>query len=381
MSSVEPEATVAAFVRRAGLYPKSSEMPDDRAARRATLTWIGCALALVALLYALAPILTPFLLAAILAYVCNPLVGRLERHGVPRTAGALLALVALLAVLVALVVILLPLVQRELGTLVERTPAALDRFNEQVTPWLAQRFGIEIRLDSAWLTQLTTENWDSVRGMLPRLFDSLRIGGLALVGLAVNLLLTPVAMFYLLRDWDAILARLDAMPPRAWHAQVARLASEIDTVLGHFLRGQVLVMLALAVYYSAGLALAGVRSALALGILTGMLIFIPYLGFATGFALALLAAALQLQGLAPVTGVLIVYGIGQALEGFVLTPWLVGSRVGLHPLAVIFALMAFGQLFGFFGVLLALPASAAIAVGLREAQRRYLASTLFRGKT
>lgn len=356
-------------------------MADDRAARRATPIWIGCALVLAALVYALAPILTPFLLATILAYVCNPLVGRLERLGVPRTAGALLALLALAAGLVALAVILLPLLQRELGTLVERTPAALARFNEQVAPWLAQRFGIEIRLDSAWLSQLATENWDTVRGVLPRLFDSLRIGGLALVGLAVNVLLTPVAMFYLLRDWDAILARLDAMPPRAWHAQVARLASEIDTVLGHFLRGQALVMITLAVYYSAALAFAGVQFAVPIGVLTGMLIFVPYLGFATGFVLALLVAALQLQGLGPVTGVLIVYGIGQALEGFVLTPWLVGSRVGLHPLAVIFALMAFGQLFGFFGVLLALPASAAIAVGLREAQRRYLASTLFRGRT
>ncbi|GAB4180169.1 MAG: AI-2E family transporter [Rhodocyclaceae bacterium] len=353
-------------------------MSIEQAARRPALAAGAAALAFLAAAWLLAPILTPFLLAAVAAYACNPIVGRLARWGVPRAAGATLTLIALLAAAVAVLLILVPLVSREMGAVIARAPAGIALFNERAAPFLLENFGFDARLDAAWLTRLARENWDTLQGLLPRLLDSLRIGGLALAGLLVNLLLTPVVMFYLLCDWDAMLERLGQMVPRAWQPQAARLAGEIDAVLGRFLRGQFLVMLSLAIYYSAGLSLAGVASALPLGVLTGMLIFVPYLGFATGFLLALLVAALQLQGLGPVTGVLIVYGVGQALESFLLTPWLVGSRVGLHPLAVIFALMAFGQLFGFLGVLLALPAAAAIAVGLRELHRRLLASAPYR---
>jgi len=353
-------------------------MPPERATRRSALVALAATLVLAAALWLLAPVLTPFLLAAVAAYACAPLVGRMQRWGLPRSAGAVVVLVALAALAAAVVLLIVPLAVREMQTALARAPAAVTLFNERVAPWLRERLGAEIQLDSAGLTQAVAENWDSLRGLLPRVLDSLRIGGLAVVGFLVNALLTPVVMFYLLRDWDAMIGRLAALVPHDWRPQAARLAGEIDTVLGHFLRGQLLVMAALAAYYSAGLALAGVGSALSLGMLTGLLIFVPYLGFATGFLLALLVAALQLQGFAPVAGVLIVFGIGQAAESFVLTPVLVGSRVGLHPLAGIFALMAFGQVFGFLGVLLALPAAAAIAVGIREAHRRWLASPLYR---
>jgi len=213
------------------------------------------------------------------------------------------------------------------------------------------------------------------------LYQSLKIGGVALFGLLVNLMLAPVVMFYLLLDWHPLLARMENAIPRVWHAKAVALAHEVNSVLAQFLRGQVLVMLILAVYYSIALSIADLPSAIAIGLLTGLLIFIPYIGFATGFTLALLVAILQFDGFGPIIAVLVVFGIGQVLEGFLLTPFLVGERIGLHPLAVIFALMAFGQLFGFFGVLLALPASAALLVGLRELRVIYLASRFYQGPT
>jgi predicted PurR-regulated permease PerM len=186
-------------------------------------------------------------------------------------------------------------------------------------------------------------------------------------------------MFYLLLDWHPLLERIDRAVPRNWHATVRRLAGEIDAVLSQFLRGQLAVMAALAIFYCVALSIAGLPSAIAVGLLTGLLIFIPYVGYAIGFALALIVAGLQFDGWTPVVAVLVVYGIGQLLESFLLTPFLVGERIGLHPLAVIFALMAFGQLFGFFGVLAALPASAALLVGLREVHALYLQSHFYRG--
>jgi predicted PurR-regulated permease PerM len=186
-----------------------------------------------------------------------------------------------------------------------------------------------------------------------------------------------VVLYYLLVDWDVLVRRLDELIPRRWQAQAHALLSEVDRVLGEFLRGQLLVMLVLAAYYALALTLAGVEFALPLGVITGLLIFIPYVGFSLGLVLALLSALLQESGLAPLIAVAVIYGGGQLIESFVLTPWLVGDRIGLHPVAVIFALLAFGQLFGFVGLLLALPAAACVLVGLRALRRRYLASDLY----
>ena len=355
-------------------------MTPERADRLQTLIWSVLGLAILWLLFLLSPILAPFLLAGILAYICAPLVERLANLGMPRPIGVLAVMLLLTAILVLLALILLPLVQEEAQQLIARLPDALGLVNRQVMPWLKEHFGIEFNLDPASLSKLLTDNQDSAQLIAQKLFQSLRIGGIALFGIAANLLLAPVVMFYLLRDWHELLARLSAAVPRPWQAETLKIVGEIDAVLAEFLRGQVLVMLLLAGYYSVGLWLAGSSFALPVGLFTGLLVFVPYLGFATGFTLALLVAVLQFSGLAPVIGVLAVYGIGQALESFVLTPWLVGQRIGLHPLAVIFALLAFGQLFGFFGVLLALPVSAALLVGLREVRGLYLSSHFYRGE-
>lgn len=354
-------------------------MNFDRGARLQTFAWIGIGLAVLWLLYLLSPILMPFLLAAILAYICDPVVERLEQRRVPRALGAVLVIVGLIALLVLLVVILVPVINKEALALAERLPKALIVINERLAPWLKQHFDITLQLDAASLRELLTENWDSAQTIARQLLQQLRIGGLALLGLVANLVLMPVVMFYLLRDWGTLLERMENAIPRPWRERVTRMAREIDAVLAEFLRGQLSVMMLLAIYYSIGLWLAGSEFALPVGILTGLLIFIPYLGFGLGFALALVVATLQFQGWGPIVGVLIVYGIGQLVESFVLTPWLVGERIGLHPLAVIFALLAFGQLFGFFGVLLALPASAALLVGLREVRAEYIKSPFYTG--
>lgn len=353
-------------------------MLPARADRLQALAWIGTGLAILWLLHLLSPILAPFLLAAILAYICDPAVDKLESWRVPRSAGVLIVMILLAALLILLVLILVPLVQKQATQLIDRLPGIIALLNEKVAPWLQARFGLELHFDIATLRELLSQNWEGAQGVVARILQSVKIGGLALAGVIANLLLTPMVMFYLLRDWKLVLARLENVIPRRWHGRAVALLREVDTVLAEFLRGQLSVMLLLALYYSLGLWLAGVHFALPVGIVTGLLIFIPYVGYAAGFILALLVAVLQFQGWGPVIGVVVVYGLGQALESFVLTPWLVGERIGLHPLAVIFALMAFGQSFGFFGVLLALPASAALLVGLREVRALYLKSSFYR---
>ena len=202
---------------------------------------------------------------------------------------------------------------------------------------------------------------------------------MAVLAFAANVLLIPLVMFYLLQEWPRILDELERIVPRPWVAATTRILAEIDSVMSEFLRGQLSVMLLLAAFYSAGLWLAGLNFWLPVGVLTGLLVFIPYVGFGGGLILAIVAALLQAQGWPPLIGVAIVYALGQLVESFLLTPYLVGERIGLHPLAVIFALMAFGQLFGFVGVLVALPVGAALLVGLREVREAWLASPVYRG--
>ncbi|MBI4755578.1 MAG: AI-2E family transporter [Betaproteobacteria bacterium] len=343
------------------------------------LFWAFLAALAFVLLRVLAPILTPFLLAIILAYIFDPLVDRLEARRLPRWLGAALVILLLGAAIALLGLILVPLVQKEAALLAEQLPRHLEVLQTQLAPWLKEQFGVALEFDIASVRKLLTDNWDSAQDVATTLLRSLGVGGKALIGWAVTLLLLPVVMFYVLRDWDDIVRRIDHLIPRPWHERARQMLGDVDRVLAEFLRGQLLVMVALAVYYSLGLWLAGVEFALPVGILTGLLIFIPYVGFGIGALLAVLVAALQLQGWGAIIGVLVVYGIGQVLEGFLLTPRLVGERIGLHPLAVIFALLAFGQLFGFAGVLMALPASAALLVALRELRARYLASPFYLG--
>ncbi|MBI2312056.1 MAG: AI-2E family transporter [Betaproteobacteria bacterium] len=338
------------------------------------LWWLALAAAAAGLVYLLSPVLTPFLLAGVLAYVVNPVVDRLQAKRVPRTLGVILAMLFLLGLFAGLTLILAPLVEKQFATLLARLPDYLEWLRGSLAPWLKERFGVELELDSASLKALVSEHLESARGVALKLLPSVKTGGLAVVGFLTTLVLVPVVLFYFLRDWHPILARVEEMIPRRWHAEVSGLARDVDRVLGEFLRGQISVMLIMSAFYATGLWIAGLDYSLPIGVVAGLLVFVPYLGVIVGVALATLVGLLQFPDLAGLVPVWIVFALGQAVEGMAVTPWLVGDRIGLHPVAVIFALLAFGQLFGFFGILLALPASAALLVGLRRLRRKYLES-------
>ncbi|NMG65064.1 AI-2E family transporter [Azoarcus indigens] len=354
-------------------------MTPRRADRLQTAAWAAAGLALVGLFWLLSPILTPFVVAGVFAYICDPLVGWLVRRRLPRPLAVLLVILIACLVLVALTLVLVPMVYREAMTLAQRLPDLIELFNHHVSPKLRQHLGVQLQLDASQLRKLMTENWSTAQDLIPILLAHLKTGGLALVGMLANLFLIPVVMFYLLQDWPRLIAGLERAVPRPWLPRTLRIIGEIDSVLSEFLRGQLSVMLLLAVFYSLGLWIAGLNFALPVGVLTGLLVFIPYVGFGGGLVLAILAALLQGDGWSPLIGVAVVYTIGQVVESFALTPYLVGERIGLHPVVVIFALMAFGQLFGFVGVLVALPVSAALLVGLREVRSAWFSSALYRG--
>lgn len=346
--------------------------------QKQTLLWVSVWICLWGLLYSLGSILTPFVAAAILAYALNPGVDSLTRMRVPRALAVIIAVLIFFSAILALIFIVVPVLQKEGVQLRDQIPVMLERLNDAVGPKLRE-MGFRVRLDSTGLKkilsqQMTTSSdaiWDAV-------LASAKTGGTALLSWLAMVFLVPVVLFYLLLDWHNIVQRVQDAVPRRWVGKTIAMTEEVDQLLAQYLRGQLLVMLVLAVYYSTGLALAGFDVALPVGILTGLLVFIPYLGFGLGLILALIAAVLQFKGWYGLVSVAIIYGFGQALEGFFLTPRLVGERIGLNPLAVIFALMAFGQLFGFTGVLLALPCSAILMVGFKHMRAHYLESSFYR---
>jgi predicted PurR-regulated permease PerM len=342
--------------------------------------WCGVVLLAVLVFWLLAPVLAPFVVAAVLAYVLNPLVLKLVRASGGRLphllAVVLVECVALLALL-GIVLLLVPILVREWPLLQQQIPLLFDKLDASLRPWLAQ-MGISISLDLAELKHQLAQYLSANReDWWAPLMSSLRIGGsaaLALVGFAV---LVPVALFYLLKDWSRLMQSAADLVPPAWRGVFDDFMSECDGVLGEYLRGQLLVMLCLAGYYTLGLWVFGLELALPIGIFTGLAVFVPYLGFGVGLLLALLAGLLQLAPGQALIMVAVVFGLGQLIESFVLTPRLVGERIGLHPLAVILSLMAFGQLLGFVGVLIALPASAVLLVAMRRLRQRYLSSGLY----
>jgi predicted PurR-regulated permease PerM len=297
----------------------------------------------------------------------------------PRTLATTITVLLFGLMLFAVFLVLIPLVQGEVALAAKRLPALLAEASAQVAPWIQERFGVTVSLDLESLKTFVTENVESAHDLSLRLLSGVKTGSRIALSILINLALIPVVMFYLLRDWKMFGQRLEDLVPRDWQAKFRTIVSEVDDVLAEFLRGQFSVMVVLAIYYAIGLTIAGLDRALAIGILTGLLVFIPYVGFGLGFVLGIVAGLLQWSGWPAFVGVLAVYGVGQLLENYVLVPWLVGDRIGLHPIAVIFALLAFGQLFGFAGVLLALPASAALLVGLRHLRAEYVVSPFYRG--
>lgn len=332
------------------------------------------------LLYLLAPVLTPFLIGAMLAYIANPLAEKAERLGMSRTWAVSLVFSTLFLGLTIAVVLLVPLIQEQIAALASRLPDYVDRLQYVFLPWLQARLAeIGVRFDIDSVKQAIVEHWQQLGASVGTLLLSVTRSSMAVLSWIVNVVLIPLVTFYLLRDWRKLLGQIRGLIPVRIQPVAVRLAHDCDQVLGGFLRGQLMVMLALGVIYSVGLWIAGIELALLIGIGAGLLSFVPFLGTALGVIIASIAAVAQYQDAIHVLYVALVFAVGQILEGWVLSPMLVGDRIGLHPLGVIFAVMAGGQLFGFFGVLLALPVAAVIMVLLRYAHERYVRSQVYAG--
>lgn len=330
------------------------------------------------LLYLLSPVLTPFLVAAVLAYIGDPLVDRLEARKLSRTLSVVTVFLTLIMLLLLLLVILIPMLERQVALLISKLPQYLQWLQHTAIPALSAHLGFEEPiLDLVALQESLREQWQQAGGAMKGVVGVLSRSGITLLAWLANLVLIPVVTFYMLRDWDIMVARIHELVPRRYEAVVARLAIASDEVLGAFLRGQMTVMLALGMIYSIGLSIVGLELAVLIGMLAGVVSFVPYLGFIVGIVAAGVAALMQFQEVMPLLYVVIVFGIGQMIEGMVLTPLLVGEKIGLHPVAVIFSVLAGGQLFGFVGVLLALPVAAVVMVFLRYTHERYVSSTLY----
>jgi len=346
------------------------------------LQWAAVAAGVFWLLWLLAPILTPFVLAALLGWLGDPLVDRLERAGRSRNLAVTLVFTAMALLVLLGLGLLVPLLERQIGVLVDSVPGYRDWLMTIALPWVESRTGIEITswLDFNRLGELIRSNWERAGGMASVLLGYMSRSGFAVLALITNIVLLPVITFFFLRDWDLLVMRVASLVPRDHLDTVTRLARESSDMLGGFLRGQFLVMLILGVMYGFGLWLVGLDLGILIGIIAGLLTFVPYLGPASGIVLGCIAALVQYGDWKHVAGVLVVFGIGQVIESYWLTPKLVGDRIGLHPVAVIFAVLAGGQLFGFLGMLLALPVAAVANVLLRYAQERYTHSRLYAGE-
>jgi predicted PurR-regulated permease PerM len=345
--------------------------------QRQTLAWAGLGAAALLLVWLLAPVLTPFLVGAVLAYALHPAVERLAARRVPRLLAVIVVEAVAIVALLSVMLLIVPILAKEIPLLREQIPVLADRINRALAPWLAQ-WGLNATLDiasiKAWVRQYLDANLDE---SISHLLNSARIGGSIVLAMLGNAILVPVVLFYLLMDWARLVESVRALVPPRLRPRVEGFVAECDTVLGQYLRGQLLVMVILAAYYSIALALAGFDLALPVGVFTGLAIAIPYVGFGLGLVLAILTGLLEFASWYPVIVVAAVYGIGQLVESLVLTPRLVGERIGMSPLTVIFALLAFGHLFGFVGVLIALPVSALLVVAVRRLRAAYVASPLY----
>lgn len=330
------------------------------------------------LVYLLAPVLTPFLISMLMAYLGDPLVDRLERVGLSRTVAVLIVFLGMLLFGSAAVLVVLPALQAQIAVLIQQVPTALDWVQQWLLPKISSLFATEeTPIDIAALKAALLDHWREVGSLAKNIMLHIGRSGQLIAGWITYLLLIPVVTFYLLRDWDILVANVRDLLPRSVEPTVVKLAREIDSVLAEFLRGQLIVMAALGTFYIVGLWLVGLELAFIVGLLAGVVSFVPYLGVIVGIIVAGLAALVQFHDVAHVLGVAAVFGVGQVLEGMVLSPSLVGDRIGLHPVAVIFAVLAGGQLFGFLGVLLALPVAAVVVVLLRHSKQEYQQSELY----
>jgi predicted PurR-regulated permease PerM len=335
------------------------------------INWLIAILLCGWIFYLLAPVLTPFIAAGLLAYMGDPLADRLQRLKLPRTLAVVVVFLTIFLLVGLLVLLVGPLIRTQVSALFAALPDIAHQVEQVWLPtllgWLNVEPGEDVGI-GAFLARYS----DMAGSWSGKILLGVGKSGGVLAAAVLSLFLIPILTFYMLRDWDTFMTHLSALIPDRQRETVLELARETDGVLGAFLRGQLLVMLALATIYTLGLSLVGLKFAVAIGVVAGLVSFVPYLGFVFGIGLAGLTVALEPNPLWNLVGVVATFTIAQLIEGSFLTPKLVGDRIGLHPVIVIFAVAAGGQLFGFFGILLALPAAAVLSVLLRFAYHRYL---------
>ena len=360
--------------------PPPDRRPGGFALQRQMVFWLAALAIFILLLWLLADILLPFIAGLAIAYFLTPLTDRLERMGVNRLIAAL-AIISLVVLLIVLVLLLiLPLLGNQLASLIENIPTYVTKLRSLISntewPWLKNLIGNGFGSDKG-ISDLLTQS----AGWLTTFLKSLWSGGRALVSLFSLIVVTPVVAFYLIYDWHKMVDTADSWIPVRQRDTVHRLVRETDAAIAGFVRGQTAVCLILGTFYAAALTMSGLNFGLLIGLISGLITFIPYVGSMTGLILSLGVAVAQFWP--EYTSILIVLGIflvGQFLEGNVLSPKLVGESVGLHPVWLIFALLAFGYLFGFVGLLIAVPLAATIGVLTRFALRRYLESSFYTGE-
>ena len=360
---------------------KEAEVPGNGVAfQRQMMFWLAALVVFILILWLLSEILLPFIAGLAIAYLLTPLTDRLQRMGLHRLAAALLIITVVVLAFVVVILLIAPILAGQLSSFIANIPGYVTKLqtllSDQSLPWVQKLLGAGFSPDKS-ISELATQGV----GWLSTFLKSLWSGGRALVSLFSLIVVTPVVAFYLIYDWHRMIATVDGWVPVHQRTTVRRLAREVDAAIAGFVRGQSAVCLILGSFYAVTLTLSGLNFGLLIGLISGLITFIPYVGSMTGLILAIGVAVAQFWP--EYTSILIVLAIflmGQFLEGNVLAPKLVGESVGLHPVWLIFALLAFGYLFGFVGLLVAVPLAATIGVLARFALRRYLESSLYTGK-
>jgi len=347
--------------------------------QRQVAFWIAAFLVLVLCLWVLGDILLPFVVGMALAYLFDPVADRLERYGMPRMVAAFVIIGLFVLAFVMLVLVFAPIVVSQLTSFIQNVPGYVQRLQsllaESNSPWL-RRIGAETLTEDRALGDLVSQGMS----WLTAFINSLWSGGRTLISIFSLAVVTPVVAFYLICDWNRIITAIDGWVPLPQRATVRQLGHEIDLAIAGFVRGQSAVCLLLGSFYAVSLSLVGLNFGLLIGLVAGIITFIPYVGSMTGLVLSLGVAVAQFWPDWSAIGlVFAIFMIGQFIEGNILAPSLVGKRVGLHPVWVIFAMFAFGYLFGFVGLLLAVPLAAAVRVIASFSLRRYQESALYTG--
>lgn len=342
------------------------------------LLYVLIAIILGILIYLLAPVLTPFLIGTLLTYLVNPLVNYLMRWRLHRLTSVIIVFSFTFFILVLAILLLIPLIENQINNLITMIPTALNWAQQTVLPQISSLLGNYEIINMNTLKSLFAKEWTKTGAVVGIFLNTIIQSSLFLFAWLMNLIIIPLVTFYLLLDWKKFLKGMRSLIPRHFEPTVVKIAKECDNVLSGFFRGQLLVMLAIAIYYSIGLSVIGLNIGIILGLLIGLISIVPYLGIIIGIITATTAAALQFGTFQSILWVWLLFIVGQTLDSLFITPRLIGKRIGLHPIAVIFAVLAGGSLFGFFGVLLALPVTSVIMVGLRHLEKKYQSSQLYK---